>query len=167
MSANLNFDATQVEPDRGGEPLPAGDYMAIITNSEMKPNSKGTGEYLELTMQVTDGPHAGRQAWDRLSLIHQNAQPVDIAQRKLSAICHAVGVLQVTQSEQLHNRPLKIRMKPRKDDPSQTEVASYKSANGSPPSPQPAAPAPPAQPAQPAQQPATSKAAPPWARKAG
>ena len=45
--ADLNgFDANQVEPTGDFEPIPAGKYLAVITDSEMKPNKAGTGSLL-------------------------------------------------------------------------------------------------------------------------
>lgn len=104
------FDATQVDPAQDFTPLPSGEYPAIITDSEMKPTKSGNGQYLDLTYQVTDGPMKGRLVWERLNLDNPNAKAVEIAQRSLSSLCHAVGVLQVQDSQQLHNRPLVIRV---------------------------------------------------------
>ena len=100
------FDATQVEPQTSFEPLPSGDYPVIIKDSEMKPNKAGTGEYLQLTLEVIDGPSKGRLVWDRLNLKNQNQMAEEIAQKQLSAICHATGVLNVGDSAQLHNIPM-------------------------------------------------------------
>ena len=89
--ANLTgFDANSVNPATDFEPLPAGKYLAIITDSEMKPTKSGSGNYLELTFQVIDGPFKGRMLWSRLNLDNPNAQAVQIAQGELSAICRAV-----------------------------------------------------------------------------
>ena len=47
--ADLNgFNASNVEPAAGFDPIPAGKYPAVITDSEMKPNNAGTGAYLQL-----------------------------------------------------------------------------------------------------------------------
>ena len=45
--ANLNgFNAAQVEPSQDFEPIPAGKYLAVITETEMKPTKNGSGQYL-------------------------------------------------------------------------------------------------------------------------
>lgn len=112
-----NFNASDVDPDFAFDPIPAGDYMAAITNSEMKPTKKGTGQYLELTFQVLEGEHKGRLLWARLNLDNPDAQAVRIARAELSAICRAVGVLAPKDSVELHNLPLaiKVGLKNRKD----------------------------------------------------
>ncbi|MEZ6233432.1 MAG: DUF669 domain-containing protein [Phycisphaerales bacterium] len=107
--ADLNgFDATNVEPNAGFDPIPAGKYLAVITASEMKPTKNGKGEYLELEMEVLEGPHKGRKLWDRLNLKHPTTQTVEIAKGTLSAICRAVNVLRPRDSVELHNVPLVV-----------------------------------------------------------
>ena len=65
--ANLNgFDANQVEPSSNFEPIPAGKYLAAITESEMKATKAGTGNYLSLTFQILEGPLKGRLLWSRV-----------------------------------------------------------------------------------------------------
>lgn len=113
--ANLRgFDANDVEPQLDLDPLPAGKYVAVITESEMAPNKAGTGGFLKLTFQVIEGPFEGRLVWARLNLDNPNPQAVSIARAELSAICRAVGVLQPNDSEDLHDLPLIITVKCRK-----------------------------------------------------
>jgi hypothetical protein len=113
--ANLNgFDANRVEPTTDFDPLPAGKYLAVITESEMKPTKAGTGSYLQLTFEILDGPHKGRKVWARLNLANSNETTVKIAQAELSAICRAVGVLAPNDSVELHNLPLVIAVKCKK-----------------------------------------------------
>ena len=113
--ANLNgFNAANVDPATDFEPIPAGKYLAIISNSEMKPTKSGSGTYLELTFQVIDAQYKTRLLWSRLTLSNPNNQAVQIAQGELSAICRAVGVLQPKDSAELHNLPLQITVKCKK-----------------------------------------------------
>ncbi len=112
--AQLEFNAHEVDPSLAFEPLPAGNYLCEITDSEMKPTKNGQGSYLELTFTVLDGEYKGRKAWDRLCINHTNSKTVEIARANLSAICHAVGVMQPQDSVQLHNLPLVITVKCKK-----------------------------------------------------
>jgi hypothetical protein len=112
---NLNgFDAATVDPATDFEPLPAGKYPAVITDSEMKPTKSGNGHYLELTFQVIDGKYKGRLLWSRLNLDNPSVQAVQIAQGQLSAICRAVGVMCPRDSIELHNLPLLVTVKCKK-----------------------------------------------------
>jgi len=105
------FDATQIDPSNDFEHVPADRYKAEITDSDMRDNAKGTGEYLRLEFTILDGPYAGRKLWTQLNLVNPSTQAVEIAQRELSAICHSVGKLRVQDSIQLHNIPLEINVK--------------------------------------------------------
>ena len=113
--ANLNFDATQVEPT-SFEPLPAGWYNAIITESEWVQTKDGNGRYLQLKFNIYDGDYKGRVAFGRLNMENANQKAVEIARGQLSAICRAVGVMQPKDSVELHNLPLMIRISCRKND---------------------------------------------------
>ncbi|MBP7610573.1 MAG: DUF669 domain-containing protein [Steroidobacteraceae bacterium] len=113
--ANLNgFDARQIEPTSTFEPLPAGKYLAAITESEMKATKNGNGSYLQLTFTVIEGEYKNRVLWARLNLDNPNATAEKIARSELSAICHATGVMQPRDSVELHNLPLVIAVKLRK-----------------------------------------------------
>jgi hypothetical protein len=113
--ANLSgFDANRVEPSTDYDPLPAGKYLAVITESEMKPTKSGTGSYLQFTFEILDGQFKGRKVWARLNLANSNEMTVKIAQAELSAICRAVGVLAPNDSVELHNLPLMITVKCKK-----------------------------------------------------
>jgi hypothetical protein len=110
MADLRGFDANHIEPTTDFDPIPAGKYLAVITDSEMKPNKAGTGNYLQLTFQIIEGPYQNRFLWARLNLDHPNATAVQIARAELSAICRAVGVLAPKDSIELHNLPLVIRV---------------------------------------------------------
>jgi hypothetical protein len=151
--ANLgNFNATEVEPTTSFEPLPAGKYLAAITESEMKATKSGSGSYLQLTFTILEGEFKNRVLWARLNLNNPNATAVKIARGELSAICRAVGVMQPRDSVELHNIPLRIsvKLKKREDTGELTnEIKGYE--------PKAAAAG------QPQQAPATSNT-PPWKR---
>lgn len=127
--ANLNgFNANEVDPTSDFEVIPAGKYVAVITDSETKRNKAGTGSYLQLTFQVIEGEFKNRFLWARLNIDNPNATAVKIARAELSAICRAVGVLQPKDSCELHNLPLVITVKCKKskdgDDPV-NEIKGY------------------------------------------
>ena len=116
--ANLNgFNANEVDPSAGFEPIPAGKYLASITESEMKPVKSGSGSYLQLTFTILEGEYKGRVLWARLNLVNANQTAVKIAQSELSAVCRAVGVMTPRDSVELHNIPLlvTVKVKKRKD----------------------------------------------------
>ena len=109
--ADLNgFNASEIEPIRSYDPIPAGKYLAAITSSEIKPTKNGNGSYLQLAFTILEGEFVGRLVWTRLTLEHENATAVKIARANLAAICRAVGVLTPKDSVELHSLPLVIRV---------------------------------------------------------
>ena len=161
MADLRGFDAQTVEPNDSFDPIPNGDYLCIITASEMKPTKAGDGAYLELEMQVLEGQYQGRKLWDRLNLNNANDTTVKIAKGTLSAICRAVGVLQPKDSCELHDLPMlvKVACKKRDDTDELTNVVkSYKKRDGASSPVTAAAPVAPL-----ANSPAKS-ASPPWKR---
>lgn len=133
--ATLQFNATNIAPTVAFTPLPAGDYNVIITESEVKPTKDGQGQYLQLRLEVQGGEFGGRVLFDRLNLWNNNQQAQEIAQRTLSAICHAVGILQVEDSQMLHNIPLiaTVKVKPATSNyDASNEIKGYKQAGMQP-----------------------------------
>jgi len=58
--ANLNgFDANQVEPAAKFDPIPAGKYLAVITESEQKPTKAGTGQPSRFRREPTKAGSCG------------------------------------------------------------------------------------------------------------
>lgn len=152
MADLRGFDANNVEPAGDFEPIPAGKYLAVITESEMKPTKAGTGNYLQFTFQVIEGPFSNRLLWARLNLDNANDTARKIAQGELSALCRAVGVLAPNDSVELHNLPLVIhvRCKKRSDTGEITNEIKGYSKKESPAAPVNSAPA--------------AKTTPPWKR---
>lgn len=164
MSMLINFDATQVDPTNNFEVIPAGEYTVIITESERKFTKSGDGNYLQLTLEIQDGEFRGRKLFDRLNLDNPNRTAVEIAQRQLSQICHALGELQLRDSSQLHFKPLiaKVKVRPARGEyDASNEVSGYQSATLS----GAAAPAASARPSPQAPAPANKPAAPPWSAR--
>lgn len=84
------FDARSVQPQQGVGGHPPGRFPFQITNTYVKPTKDNTGAMLivELTSDV------GRIE-NRYNIFNQSAQAVDIAQKELSALCHATGIYQL------------------------------------------------------------------------
>ena len=104
------FDASSIEPNTPQELLPAGKYRAQIVESEMRVTKNGMGQFLWLMLDIIEGPHKGRKIFDQLNLVNPNPTTVEIAQRTLSAICHATGKMQVSDSDELHLIPMTIQV---------------------------------------------------------
>lgn len=127
------FDATQVEPQGDYTPVKPGYYNMYITESEMKATKAGNGHYLSLKLEVVDGEYAKRVFFDNLNLDNPNQQAVEIAQRTLSSICHAIGVMKVKDSEELHYKPMLVKVGIEEDQNGNPKnvVKGYKKDDGS------------------------------------
>lgn len=110
------------------ELVPAGDYRAIVTKSEMKPTKDGTGKRLNVTLQITGGQYQNRTLFDGFNVVNNSAQAQEISRAQLKALCIAVNVPDPQTSEQLHNKPLmiKVGIKKGQDGTDQNVIKSYK-----------------------------------------
>jgi hypothetical protein len=151
------FDATGIDPMKPLEVLPPGKYMAQIVSSDMRLTKDGTGQYLFLEIDVLEGPYQGRKLFDRLNLVNDNTQTVEMAQRTLSAICHATGRLQVQDSEDLHLIPFLavVTVHPPKNGYGETNKIRYQPLERTAPASQLAESSHPATPPAPQSRPAT------------
>lgn len=165
MASLAGFNAAEVPPSQPFDLIPPGYQVAAIIQSDIKPTKAGTGEYLELVWQILEGEYAGRKLFDRLNINNPNAVAQKIGQESLSAICHAVGILQPNSTEDLHDVPVLVKVgvkSPRDGYDAANEIKGYKPFDGAAPPPQPkSAPAASATPAAAAT--AQPKAA-PWRR---
>jgi hypothetical protein len=147
--ADMNgFNAADIDPATEFEPVPAGKYVAVVTDSGMKATKAGNGSFLELTFEIVEGEFKGRKVWARLNLDNPNPTAVRIARAELSSLCRAVGVMQPKDSCELHNLPLVISVKQRTDGEGEVrnEIKGFAKKDG------------------PAQPPQAASAAPPWRR---
>lgn len=159
--AFFNFDATKVAPQAAIGPVPAGTYLAQITESSLDDLKSGNGQGLKLTFEILDGQFKGRRVWETLNIVHSNEKTQGIAQSQLSAICHAIGVLKPNDTSELNFKPLKINVTVREAEgnyAARNNIKGYEGASGSMPSHVAATPVAPAA--------NTAKAAPAWAKKA-
>jgi hypothetical protein len=163
--AQLSFNAANVAPQEPISPIPAGVYLAQVVESDVRPLKSGQGRALALTFQVLQGPCVNRRVFANLNIEHRSSAEAErIAQGQLSALCHAVGVINLQDTTQLHMRPVQIRVKVRKDDsgqyPDKNEVTGFEAAAPVAGQARPAAPMPASAPVAPPAAPAA-----PWARR--
>ena len=108
--AQLNINVTDVPQQEGADPVPAGWYNVRITESEVKPTKTIGGFLLALKYAILDGQFAGRPLFSRHNIVNSNPKAQEIAYGELSAIGHAVGVLMIQDSQQLHDKPMKVKV---------------------------------------------------------
>ena len=167
----LDFNAEEEEPNKAFEPIPAGDYQGKIVGSEVKATASGSGQYLKIEIEVLGPSCAGRKVFDHLNIQNDSPEAERIGRAQLSALCHAIGVLRVSDSNQLHEKPFAFKVAIEKDATGQygdkNKVKGYKKIEGAIPAfPAASSPATSVQPANPGSPPAAPAAAsaPPWLR---
>lgn len=128
--AQFQFDATVVQPDSGVMgAVPAGWYNVSVDETSIESTSSGTGAYIKARFNIIDGDFSGQKFWNMFNVQNENEKTVEIGLAQLSALCHAVGVLNFQNTEQLHGIPLKVRVKVEKGDgqyPDQNRITAYR-----------------------------------------
>ena len=191
--AQISFNPSAAPEQRSGfSPLPAGNYVGQIVESDIKRTKTDDGEYVAVTIEVLSDGYRGRRVFHNINHKNQSEVAQSIGQGQLRFLCENAGVAHLTETSQLHNRPFGMALKVKDDAQygAKNEVKGFMPATdvketprpSSPMGARPAAPmgarpagippmsTPPAhQPAQsaPAGAPATStgSALPPWAQK--
>jgi hypothetical protein len=154
--ASFAFDSTTVEPQSSiREVIPAGNYTAMITETEIKDTKSGTGQYIRCTYQILDGEYKNRKIWSNFNIRNSNPQAEQIGKAQLASAVQAMGLTRISDTAELHNKPLVIKVKVRKQDGYEdtNDVAGFGKAEGVAPVSLVAAAAKPA------------SATPPWVRK--
>ena len=114
---NMNFSSEGIERPGNYDPMPNGDYPAIISESQMKHPKDQYGQpdttrpaYLELKLIIIEGEFKGRTVFDRLHLNNANETTRKIAKGTLASILDAVGLVSINDSSELHNKPLMAKL---------------------------------------------------------
>ena len=147
--AQLQFNAAEVDTT-SREAIPSGTYEAVVTDSETRATKNGNGMGINLTFEIlSEGLAKGRKVFSWINYENANAKAQQIGREELASLCKAVGVVNLTDTAQLHNLPLMITVGIDRNDPTKNVIKAYKAKA--------------AQTQQPAQKPQASGAA-PWAR---
>ena len=89
----IDFDPVESDfAPRTFEPLPRGDYTAMITDSVVKTTKAGNGELIALTIEIIDGSYSGRKIWDNLNVKNLNPTAQNIAQASLTKYFRSCGL---------------------------------------------------------------------------
>lgn len=134
------FDASKVSPQSDRSAVPPDTYSVIITGSEIKTGKTASDKQLSFNMRIIEGSLNGGSIFQTLNIVHSNPTAQQIAQSELSALCHAIGILNISDTTQLHGRPFKVKTSVRNgtdkagqpDGKTYTEVDAYLRTDGSP-----------------------------------
>lgn len=98
------FNAQEHDTEqRDYENLPDGIYRLEVTQSEVKPTSKGDGTILSLRYGVIEPEQfKGKLIFGNITLENPNATAQEIGQKQLASLCRAIGVSEISDSDELH-----------------------------------------------------------------
>lgn len=135
-NTGLTFDASTVEPQQAFDPIPAGWYKAEITDAEvLATKGRNGGQRVKTEFTVLDGEYKGRKIFGSINIKNANPQAMEIGLRELSALCHATGVIQVSDTKQFVGKmvELKVRIKAAEGDyEAANEPRAYKPLGDAP-----------------------------------
>lgn len=143
-----NFNATNIPPQQSAGKHP--EYMgpAQISNTFGKPTKENDGGIFVIEFTSPVG-----SILKNYNLWNKSEKAVEIAQKELSAICHATGIFQLSMDGnnlsnagfELRGSRLVIEVKPQANNPEYMEVKKVYDINGNEPGKAPATPQPQAQ----------------------
>jgi len=144
--ARLGFEwkSDEVEDEKpSGEKalFPAGDYIGVCIDSDVKETKNRTGKYVYLKWQIVDGAKKGAIYEDRLNVENQTPTAQNMSRASLKSLQKALKFRdeQMYETSNIHNTPVKlvIRQYESKSSGKMENGVSYHPADGSSPSPQP------------------------------
>lgn len=135
-NTGLSFDATNVQPASVSDPIPAGWYPCEITDCEVIPTKgPGKGTRVKFEYTVLSGDYKGRKFFGSINNKNANAQAQEIGQKELSAICHATGVIVVSDTAQFVGKMISVKVKVKAADgeyDASNEPRAWKPMEGAP-----------------------------------
>lgn len=127
------FDPSQTPPAKNDfDPIPAGEYLLQVVESEMKQTKAGTGQYLNIQFEVITGPYENRRIFQMFNVQNPSAEAQEIGQRQLADLCLATGAGAIKDSNELHFKPFTGKVGIKKDDEfgDKNIVRQFKTKNG-------------------------------------
>jgi hypothetical protein len=157
--AFLDFDLNDEQyADEGGfDSLPAGWYMAKITQADLTKTKAGTGQYIKMRFDITGPTHEGRVVFANININNPNPTAEKIGRGQLRQMRDAMGMGELKDTDQLVGGDLQIKLSVINDEKygDGNELKGFKPIGGGSTAPRPAAQA---------SAPAGASASPPWAK---
>ena len=110
------------------KPLPAGWYSATINTANLEPTKDGTGQKISVRFDITGPTHQGRVVYSNLNIKNKSEKAEEIGRAQLGSIMRAIGLTQVSNTDQLVGGSLQIKLDVKIDEQygTRNEVKGYK-----------------------------------------
>ena len=129
-----SYAVKDIPEQDGFEPIPAGWYNARITEAEVKSTKAGTGSYIKVRYDITGPTHQGRVIYGNINLSNPNQQAEQIGIQQLGSLARSIGLEVISDSDQLINREVQIKLSVKKDTTGQyndsNDVKGFKAVDG-------------------------------------
>jgi len=113
-----DHDTTQ----RDFTPVPDGDYVLEVSQSEVAPTSNGKGVVMKLVYSViAPEEFKGRNIYDNINIEHSTARAQEIGREHLAALCRALELPAIEDSDELHFKQFAARIGMGKDSKERNE----------------------------------------------
>jgi hypothetical protein len=96
------------EDERSFELIPPDNYRVQVIESKIQDTK--SGQMIVLTMEIVDGQYANRRLWENLNIRNDSPVAQQIAQTALKYLCDQIGIIQLRDTEELHFKPLTIKV---------------------------------------------------------
>lgn len=109
--------------------LPAGIYKVEVEAADVGPSSSGKGTVLKVTVRVIEpAQYEGRKIFGNYNLEHEKAQAQEIGQKQFAALCRAIGLTEVDDTEDLMFRAFTVSIGLGKDSKEKNDDGTPKYA---------------------------------------
>lgn len=109
--------------------VPAANYLTCITKATMKDTANKDGKYLGLQFKIQEGKFRNRMLFQNFNLVNKNPEAVRIAESELKALCNALGIDALEETEQLQGKNVVVVVKVKPEttaDPAKNIIRGYK-----------------------------------------
>lgn len=103
------YENVEVQEAPSREPLTAGVYKMAVVKCELI--VKNGEEFIEVTFEIVEGDRKGRRHWERFMQKCENEVRIQIAARNFVNMGRAVGVDNLTDTDQLLDKPMMVNLK--------------------------------------------------------
>jgi len=110
------FRESDIKSTSDFDVLPPCKPQCLIERAQFKQNKKANGHYLEITLQVIDGPHKNRKLWDRINIDNPDQTCVKIGMGQLKKLLKATEINDFEDTSQLLNKVVIAHVAVQKND---------------------------------------------------
>lgn len=107
---HMNFNVNELPVSESNfEPLPAGWYIASITQADVAPTKSG-GQMIKLRWDILGPTHQGRVVFGNINIQNANPEAQRIGLEQLNQLLTAAGIVDLDDTDQLISVTVQIKL---------------------------------------------------------